>query len=376
MKLTRPAYYSKFHCIGSQCRDNCCVGWEIDLDEDTNRYYHSLPGPFGDRLRSSISSPHEGHFLLQEERCPFLNQDNLCDIILTLGEDHLCQICADHPRFYEWFGARKEAGISLCCEAAGQLILQSAEPVCFETLDIPEKAEPFSGDEELLQTLFSVREGIFSLLQNRAFSISERLALLLFLTDQLQEWVDRGQVPLLQKAADQFQRTGQLQKLLADMGKIHCETEEQNTIFSQILQVYCGLEPMNPGWSRTLKEMQPSLPSLLRKRWEFLGQFAREYEYEQMAVYWIYRYFMKSCFDQDLISKANFAAVSFLLVSLLGADCWARTGELTLQDQIIIAKDYSKEIEYSLDNLEVLADAAWEHPSFQTAALTKILLCP
>ena len=38
MKLIAPDYYNKFSCIADKCRHSCCVGWEIDIDENTNEY--------------------------------------------------------------------------------------------------------------------------------------------------------------------------------------------------------------------------------------------------------------------------------------------------------------------------------------------------
>ena len=40
IKLRTPGYYKNFHCISSECKDNCCVGgWQIDIDEETAEYY-------------------------------------------------------------------------------------------------------------------------------------------------------------------------------------------------------------------------------------------------------------------------------------------------------------------------------------------------
>ena len=30
-----PNYYDKFKCIANRCKHSCCIGWEIDIDEDT-----------------------------------------------------------------------------------------------------------------------------------------------------------------------------------------------------------------------------------------------------------------------------------------------------------------------------------------------------
>ena len=88
--IRRPAYYKAFRCIGSDCTENCCIGWEIDVDEDSLAYYETVPGDFGERfarehLRLRTSRPGEAaHFRLDaEERCPLLNDCNLCECCFT-----------------------------------------------------------------------------------------------------------------------------------------------------------------------------------------------------------------------------------------------------------------------------------------------------
>lgn len=41
--IRRPAYYKAFRCIGSDCTENCCIGWEINVDEDSLAYYETVP---------------------------------------------------------------------------------------------------------------------------------------------------------------------------------------------------------------------------------------------------------------------------------------------------------------------------------------------
>lgn len=44
-----PSYYKNFRCIADKCPDNCCRGWEIDIDEDTLDYYKDLKGPMAEK---------------------------------------------------------------------------------------------------------------------------------------------------------------------------------------------------------------------------------------------------------------------------------------------------------------------------------------
>ena len=39
MKEVFPNYYKKFKCIADKCKHNCCIGWEIDIDNDTLEFY-------------------------------------------------------------------------------------------------------------------------------------------------------------------------------------------------------------------------------------------------------------------------------------------------------------------------------------------------
>ena len=130
MKTLVPNYYKKFRCIADKCRHNCCVGWEIDIDDDTLGYYSDLSGDFGKKVRQNIDFDDEcPHFILKEgDRCPFLEPDGLCEIIKRLGEDALCDICTDHPRFRNFFSEHTEMGLGLCCEEAARIILSSDEP--------------------------------------------------------------------------------------------------------------------------------------------------------------------------------------------------------------------------------------------------------
>ena len=55
-----PDYFKEFSCIAGACKDSCCLGWEIDIDEDSYEYYKSLPGEIGDRLRRDMYKTEDG----------------------------------------------------------------------------------------------------------------------------------------------------------------------------------------------------------------------------------------------------------------------------------------------------------------------------
>ena len=150
MNVYVPDYYPFFHCIASKCRNTCCAGWEIDIDEKSLSRYERLRGEFGERLRQGISREETPHFVLTaDERCPMLNDDNLCELIIHEGEGALCQICRDHPRFRNYYSSRIEMGLGLVCEEAARLILTWPDPLCLIRLEGGDEEE-WTEDERLL----------------------------------------------------------------------------------------------------------------------------------------------------------------------------------------------------------------------------------
>ena len=52
MLIRTPDYYDKFKCIAGECKDTCCAGWQVDVDDASYEYYKTITGDFGDRLHS------------------------------------------------------------------------------------------------------------------------------------------------------------------------------------------------------------------------------------------------------------------------------------------------------------------------------------
>ena len=121
MTIYWPNYYKSFRCKADSCNHTCCAGWVIGIDEDSLKRFEGDPD-----VASKIS---DGCFILREDgRCPFLRDDNLCEMILKHGEDYLCDICKEHPRFYNDCKDHTEAGIGLVCEEACRLVLEADAP--------------------------------------------------------------------------------------------------------------------------------------------------------------------------------------------------------------------------------------------------------
>ena len=176
MKTYAPSYYRNFRCTADRCRHTCCAGWDVDIDEETLNKYRAMTGEFAGHLKKCIDFGKDPHFILtKDERCPMLNERNLCELILHEGEEALCQICRDHPRLRNFWTGRIEVGLGMACEEAARLILTQKEPLRLEVIeeDVPGNTEVLPEDE---QYLMQVRE---DLLEEAASVESAPLARLL-----------------------------------------------------------------------------------------------------------------------------------------------------------------------------------------------------
>lgn len=171
MKLYAPSYYKKFKCIADECDHSCCVGWEIDVDPETLEKYKKAKGAYGSAVIDSIVMDETPHFKLDgQERCPHLDENGLCRIILELGESYLCGICREHPRFYNYTEVA-EVGIGMSCTEAARIILSSPDYAELEIVGDSD-AEPDGVDFDGR----AFREEIYRLLQDKTRDYIERLA--------------------------------------------------------------------------------------------------------------------------------------------------------------------------------------------------------
>lgn len=368
MRLTVPDYYDRFRCIASRCTDNCCIGWEIGIDPAALADYQSQPGAFGDRLRAAIQPGDPPFFALTKSgRCPFLNEENLCDIYRQLGENHLCAICDQHPRFHNWFGAEKESGLGLSCEEAARLILFSAPPrlLCRETPEAPDPDTELN--PELLAGLRAVREAAFAILADPSLPLAHRLALLAALGQDLQHWMDAAPQQAAAEGCTETRLVADAALALAEFygdrtgwpGLIDRLTEaipeaDLSEFLVPLLELLESLPPNHAHWPERLAALRKALPHrLARSLWESPEQ---EQAAANAAHYMLYRYFLPAARQGDALCGPLHAIAAALLIPLLAGEDAAESRAALIR----AAKDYSREIEYAPDNLRAVDEAFWQ----------------
>ncbi|MCQ2458450.1 MAG: flagellin lysine-N-methylase [Clostridia bacterium] len=301
MKWYVPDYYPLFRCRADKCRHTCCAGWEIDIDPDTREKYRGITGPLGSDLAKYIQDTDDGaSFILQgkEERCPFLEKNGLCRIILEKGPEALCQICTDHPRFRNFFSDREEMGLGMCCEAATELILTRKEKTRLVLTDEDADCEQLTDEEE---ALLELRQQLTDIASDRTVSLRERekrIAVSCALTER------------------------------------QCRTPD--AAFLKKLDILDGT------WTErldTLKEKNADTD---------LAEY--EIPLEQVLMNMLYRHLPGAVNDGDAQGRIGFCLMSLSLIR----DLFLRAEEQTIQTLACIVRQWSAEIEYSDENIDRL----------------------
>lgn len=299
MKVFAPNYYKKFSCIADKCKHSCCIGWEIDIDDETFEQYKNNNTEFGRKLNDNIIINDDCAYfkLTDNDRCPFLNKNNLCEIILNLDEKSLCQICSDHPRFRNYYGNRVEIGLGLTCEEAARIIINENENI--ELIEIDKNQEIGNIYEDEIE-FFNIRNQIFEIIE----------------------------------CEDSFEAV--IERLL---NKFNIKIPEKSVY--DWVDIYLKLERLDNVWGEMLERIK-STDDI-----QFTLPCTYEKELKNLLIYFIYRHLGESIYDGNFNGRLLFAIISCYIISTL-----CRIG-YNIED---VSRMYSSEIEYSDENLSTLIE--------------------
>ncbi len=372
-----PSYYKEFHCIADRCQDSCCIGWEIDIDDDTFAYYKSVKGTFGRRLSEHMTGGEEHSFHLTGNGwCPFLNDRKLCDICIELGEEALSEVCTEYPRFTMEYENVREKILSLSCEEVCRILFSSEEKTTWEERELRDfcgEADDGEPDEGMVDAswLRSVRARAVEILQERSKPVFVRA------TEYLQ-YCEKMQQDLLQMTCGSGDRaesgartkTGAERKTGTEAAAVYeqkwqrdcvCQTaDEAYDAFLLRMERFKELEVLDAAWETKKEQL---LHTFTRENYlDAVNEFCQsrgpfEYEYEHLLVYFTYRYFMRAYYDGRILARAQFAAASVLMIRDMDVLRYLRNGRrFSLDDRIATVKLYSREVEHSEENIGLLAE--------------------
>lgn len=411
MRYYYPDYFKDFVCIGGKaCPDSCCHIWQITVDKKTLRKYKNVKGQLGKRMAEKIDQktgnicPHG-----EENRCEFLNDDNLCDIVAELGEDYLCETCYTHPRHEEVYENVRERSLAITCPIACKQLLERKEPVeiIYEDKDEPvEHDKKF--DRELFEVLLDTRDNLLKLQQDRELTISQRMALSLGIAHDIERRIrarklrgndikgfkalfsnknsftdeEKQEISKILKYYKKSNAFEKMRKNIEDSENSDWfetdEKHERKDVLSDILFTLCTMEALKPAWI-------PYIQSVLNIRQqmeheEYLKLYFKfeksidDIEIEQLLFYFTYVYCCQSAYDGALLAKIKMAVVNTLIIKELWFMNWLENDKkLTIDDKVEYAHWFVREVENSDENMEQWDSLMQRNPRFSLENIFKLL---
>ncbi len=379
MKIRVPDYYKEFKCIAERCTDTCCAGWQVDVDDASYAYYKTIKGSFGDRLKSVMvdgKKGAEGQFRIRPDgRCPFLNDNNLCDLYAELGEEALCVTCDQYPRYHCEFGNVRETGIALSCITAAELILKDNRTPGFDEYEDENSFPSINNiDAELYFALVKARDKAYSIIWDRNYNIWDRMTLLMYFSLDLQKKIKKpaGIAEVIALYTKEY-----MDKCLDAVHREKSDTTDIIENYKGIFFTYLKQVIIKKEWPEMIDRLYENMyygdfAGILK---EFTKEYAdKEYELENIITYFVYRYFLKAVFDRDVLTKVKMGVISTLVIYQCLASEWYRKGKkLDYDDRVHVAHLYSREVEHSEENFESLCKAFAKKRRFLPKNLVRLM---
>lgn len=108
--------YDNFDCIAATCPNTCCIGWKIAIDEPTYKKMIEKEAELEVPANDWIDKKENNYYVkLNNQKCPMLTEDKLCNVVLKLGSEYLSNVCQIYPRVRKQYGNFIEEYLVLSC---------------------------------------------------------------------------------------------------------------------------------------------------------------------------------------------------------------------------------------------------------------------
>ncbi|MCR4789246.1 MAG: flagellin lysine-N-methylase [Lachnospiraceae bacterium] len=370
MRIVKQEEFDSFICTADKCTDNCCGGWQIEIDDETLKDLRDYEGPLKGAIEKAVDFENSCIRMNEKGRCELLNEKGLCRLVLEKGEGFISHICHTYPRHVEEYDGIREWSISLSCpEAAKTFILrrESQEYIISDNDDPEPLEEDFEDFDILLFTkLEDSRDVIFDILNDRKKTVRERMKLILMLAFCLQMALDEDRLFDMDDIIDDVRK---------DPAAIYGYTEKGFGVFedegaldsyiTDNAPVLYRLERLKNDWDDVLAVTADfpgscdDIPRAYSDAVSELGKESREIILENILHTFIYTYYLGAVYDDEIYAKISMSVFCTLLIDHIYV-CRRYAGKdgSGTDTYINTAYRFAKEIEHSDINLGIMEEVS------------------
>lgn len=251
--IIEPEFYKDFHCIGGQCSFTCCKEWKIAVDPETKKRWRKMDVPEtvleSGRVpeHACLSTSNKAQLsqfvvkkdggeiieLLPNMRCPFLEDSELCRLVLDYGEECLSETCHVFPRETHEFTDRTERTLVSCCPEIVDR-LHALHELHFTNLPYQDRAYLLEGNDKL----FQIRNIMMYWLKDASVSNEVNLKRCLFMLLDLFDKKTKGKTLDPAECLKEEDVAKLTEMILAMPKDAQASIEEQNALLLDITENY------------------------------------------------------------------------------------------------------------------------------------------
>jgi lysine-N-methylase len=383
-KLTRiisPAYVSGFKCIGGECEDSCCIGWDIDIDKLTYRKYFrtkdaQMKQEFVKYVYKNEDCDSEdvdyGRVRIEESKwCPFLNESKLCRIYSNLGEDYLSNLCYSYPRVYNVLDGVYELSLYMSCPEAIRKMFESREPLKFVNNDILLNKHIIHsyierGDSQWknspLKHLKELRTMSIEMIQSRNEPLGKRLLRLGYTLEKKKTSGKKCHTKVEETSLNHLFQLGFFRDIINSLNVFN---DIDSPVFIELTRKV--IKSFKLDDSSTLAEKSEPYTQALEKIIEpFFTE--NEYLFEHYLVNFMFQTNFPFSENQNMFDGYLMLVLRYTFIRFYLAGLAAYEGSITKEDVILMIQVYTKTIEHHKtfigDVLEDIKDKDFDNMDF------------
>ena len=372
MKVLKPVYYGDFKCIANKCIDSCCIGWRVDIDKKSYKKYKKVNGEFSKKINESIvrnrnsnTDLQYGKMKLNNNRCKMLNEDNLCNLYITLGENYLCNTCKMYPREIKKYGDVYERNLSMSCPEVARYIINMKEQFSFnmeeENLSELDKNYIFNNkqDEKLYNLLWESRILAMEVIQFKEIDLWKRIVFLKLIVDKVQNRIDESNYNNYLELLNILRSEITNINVINSLDNIPVALDIKLKFIQSILQAKNNQGSNNEKYSNLIEEYnalfeqvnidENILESIEKKEKEF-NTYLKDKEniLENLLIYLIYKYFMETLNIKDANKAVTKIIINYVMIkTFLLARYNKNNKELKEEDFVEVFYIFSRVVEHN-----------------------------
>ena len=391
MLVLRPDYFEEFSCIAGECLESCCINWQINVDKLSFHKYREVKGEFGKYLnnyvirdrKNRVDSEYAVIKLDENKRCSFLDENNLCEIYINLGEKYLCNTCKQYPRYIYKYGDRYEITLTISCPEIARLVLMREDPITFKMTEEeipPANVKQQEYEENLHAILWDVRSLLIDIAQYREIPTWKRMVFIKQVMDKVvQAIVNETYSNNLLGTLISYVKN---EKSAAILEKTHTNRIGKRKLIESIFQYRMGVGIDNVNFNNRVKETLAFFKNvdqlddidLLEIEYE---EYIKKVDYifENYMVYYIYANLLTTLWTGDIIKEIDFLVFNYVSIKYLLFIEWInKKKELQPQDFINVIYSFARGMEHNLGYKDGIYEALKESDMTEMENLVNLLV--